>query len=310
MEYIYKDDTISEITRTTKPESLMDNIKGTIFHDNYLDYLSKCYASHNGIIVKPDYIWYTILCEMAVIIKNDPETYRYIFTDSTDKKDVEVFTEHPIKMPIDKLIEKVFAMIPSDLNSKDILLKFSTTTDNSTFAFSTSFLDTASPYYNYMMFMCGYNKINVLGTTDDYQIIREAIERLYVLFSGTELSTYLDKCNALVEDIITNFDNKTFWRDIFYVEFCGSGHQEEAKGWFSELFNKYPSVGYINNFSTHKSIVEYKNISTNKSYKMINGLFSSVVDGDYLIPDFEYYIINADGTVELQAKHTIREMSR
>lgn len=289
MEFIYKDDPISDIT-TQKPEGIMDNISGTVYHTNYLDYLSKCYASHHGIIIKPDFIWYTILCEMAVIIKNDPEPYRYIFTDSTEKKDVEVFTEHPIKMPIDKLIAKVFDLIPSNLNSNDILLNFSTTTDNSKIAFSTSFLDAASPYYNYMMFMCGYNKINILGTTEDYQLIREALERLYVLFSGTQLSAYLDKCNTLIEDIITNFDSKEFWKDIFYVTFCGSGHQEEAKGWFTDFFDKYPSIGYVNNFSTHNSIVEYKNITTNRSYKMMNGLFSSVEDSDYLVPDFGFYI--------------------
>jgi len=227
---------------------------------------------------------------MAEIIKNDPEPYRAIFTDSQDKKDVKVFTDDPIKMPIDRLVAAVFDLIPSNLNSNDILLDFSTTTESSTFAFSTSFLDAASPFYNYMMFMCGFNKIKVLGTTDDYQLIREAIERLYVLFSGTQLSTYLDLCNTYVEDIITNFDSEEFWKDMFFITHCGSGHQEEAKGWFSKFYEKYPSPGYVRNFNTHTSIVEYKNISTNRSYKMHSGILSSGVDGDYLVPNFEFYI--------------------
>jgi len=289
MEFIYKEDPIEKIM-SDKPEGIKDNITGSVFHTNYLDYLAKCYASHNSVIVKPDYIWYTILCEMAVIVKNTPETYRYIFTDSEGKKDVEVFTDDPIKMPIDKLVASVFDLIPSNLNSNDILLNFSTTTDNSTFAFSTSFLDAASPFYNYMMFLCGFNKINVLGTINDYQIIKKAISNLYVLFPGTQLSVYLNKCNTQIENIITNFDNKDFWKDIFYVTFCGSGHQEEAKGWFTNFFEKYPSPGYIKNFNTHTSIVEYKNISTDRNFKMSSGILSSAVDGDYLVPDFEFYI--------------------
>ena len=72
MEFIYKEDSIEKIM-SDKPEGIKDNITGSIFHTNYLDYLAKCYASHNGIIVKPDYIWYTILCEMAVIVKNTPD---------------------------------------------------------------------------------------------------------------------------------------------------------------------------------------------------------------------------------------------
>lgn len=68
MEFVYKNDSLGKVSGL-KPPSIMDNIQGTVYHRNYLGYLSKCYASHYGIVVKPDYIWYTILCEMAVIVK-------------------------------------------------------------------------------------------------------------------------------------------------------------------------------------------------------------------------------------------------
>jgi hypothetical protein len=267
----------------------MDNINGSIFHNNYLDYLSKCYATHYGIIVKPDIIWYTILCEIEAIVKSQPENYRHIFTDSNEKKDILVFTQDPVMMPIDSLIEEVFKLIPTGLKKEDILLNFSTTTKAETFAFSTSFLDAVSPYYNYMMYLCGFNKIKVLGTIEDYQMISDTLILLSVLF-GSEMLEYLAKCKTVIKKIIDGFDDQNFWNDIFTVEQCGSGHQEEADGWFCELFNKKPSVRYVENFPTHISLVEYKNITTGKEFIMNSGILSSNMDGDYLIPNFEFYI--------------------
>jgi hypothetical protein len=228
---------------------------------------------------------------MAVIIKNDPETYRNVFTDSDEKKEILALTGDPVKMPIDVLIDSVFRLIPSDLKQEDILLNFSTKTDSSTFAFSTAFLDTVSPYYNYGMYLCGYNKIKVLGTVEDYQLIIDTMVKLGNLFNvNDEINNYFEKCWGIINDIILNFEDLGFWEDIFFTKLCGSGHQEEAQGWFSKLFNTYPKLGYVSNFSTHVSLVTYKNISTGKSFDMKSGILSSIVEDDYLVPDFEFYI--------------------
>lgn len=290
MEFIYKNDEIKPVRKGSKPSSMMDTFTGTVFHNNYLDYLSKCYSSHNGIIVKPDYIWYTILCEMAVIVKNEPEKFRKIFTDSNIKKEVSVFTDHPVVMPIDTLIEEVFKLIPSELKKSDILLDFSTLTKKSIFGLSTAFLDAVSPYYNYSMYMCGYNKINVFGVVGDYQLIVDSMLRLVSIFEGTHITTYFAKCLVTLNAIIDNFDDKEFWKNIFYVTYCGSGHQEEAEGWFKDLFDVYPDVAYVSNFSSHISVIKYKNLDTGKSYEMKSGILSSVESSDYLVPDFEFYI--------------------
>jgi hypothetical protein len=280
---------------TQKPTALNDNIKGTVFHENYLQYLSTAYATHHGIVIKPDYIWYTILCEIAMLVKKEPAKYQQIFTDSKKKKEVSVPTLDPVVMPINTLIDALFDLIPKGLSREDILLNFSTTGKADTFGFSTAFLDAASPYYNYSMYMCGFNKIKVLGTVEDYKRMLKAINHLVldIFDMPDEISPvmeYLMKIALIVEDLKLNFDNREFWAGIFYVEFCGSGHQEEVRGWFSNLFAKYPDVGYVQNFSTHLSVINYKNITTDKEYTMNSGILSSVVENDYLMPEFEYYI--------------------
>lgn len=292
MEFIYKDDPIKPLGTNSyqKPTTLRDNIKGSVYHKNYLEYLSAAYRSHYGIVVRPDHIWYTILCEMATIVKNNPEKYRDLFTNSKDKKEILVFTMDPIVMPIRTLTDELFKLIPPGLDREVILLNFSTTDNPATFAFSTSFLDAASPFYNYSMYMCEFNKIKVLGNVPDYQLIAGNIEYLKTVIEPSPLHDYLTKVLVVIQKIIDRYEDRLFWKEIFFVRQCGSGHQEEAKGWFTELFNKYPKVAYVSNFPSHLSIVEYRNITTQRDYIMNSGVLSSAIEDDYMISNFEFYV--------------------
>lgn len=94
----------------------------------------------------------------------------------------------------------------------------------------------------------------------------------------------------MLDKIIVGFNNEKFWEDIFYVERCGSGHQQIVKGWFPELFDDFKGYKFMKAFPKHIAIVEYKNLSTDLSYKMKVGLFSSVINDGYLVPDFEFGI--------------------
>lgn len=289
MEFKFKNDELLAI-QSEKPNYLKDNIKGRVFHDTYLDYLHHGYAKHYGIVVKPDFIWFTILNEISRAVKANPEHYREIFTDSNDKKEVSVFTSDPIIMPIDLLLESVFKLIPNGLKKDNVVLSFSTSTSSSKLAFSTSFLEAASPFYCYSMFMCGFNKINVFGTVSDYEMMKQSIEDLSIIFSGKKIIKYFNKILGLIDKIIVGFEDKKFWQNIFYVERCGSGSQQIVKGWFHKLFDNFDGYKMMKAFPKHVAIVEYKNLSTDLSYKMHVGIFSSVIEDGYLIPDFEFGI--------------------
>lgn len=289
MEFKLKNDDLI-IIKSKKPDYIKDNIKGEVFHDTYLDYLHLCYANHYGIVVKPDFVWFTILNEISRCVKANPEDYREIFTDSDSKKEASVFTNDPIVMPIDSLLEKVFKLIPAGLEKETVVLNFSTSTASSKLAFSTSFLEAASPYYQYSMYLCGFNKINVLGTIEDYELMKNSIVNLSVVFVGKKIVKYFDKVSALIDEIIVGFDDEQFWKDIFYVKKCGSGSQQEVKGWLHTLFADFKGLKFMTAFPKHKAVVEYKNLSTDLSYKMEVGLFSSVIEDGYLVPDFEFGI--------------------
>jgi len=157
-----------------------------------------------------------------------------------------------------------------------------------------AFLDAMSPYYNYSMYLCGYNRIDVRGTRKDYGMILAAVLRLQEKIAGEEVKEYMERCYLLLSRLIDGFDHTEFWKEIFSPQICGSGHQEEVKGWFTDLFFKIPKVAYVRNFSTHVSILKYKELVTQKKYIMRCGLLSSAEQDGFLVPNFEYYINRDD----------------
>ena len=295
MEFNYNTKELINIEPITPTNYLSHNIKGSIQHRTYLEYLKLAYANHYGIEVKPDYLWFTILNEISRAVKEYPEDFRKIFTDSAEKKEISIATTDSIVMPVEHLLAQVFTLIPSALKKDDIVLNFSTITPASRMAFSAAFVDAASPYYSYLMYLCGFNKIKVLGTVEDYSLIKTGLIKLSSIFYNTILLDYFTRLEVLFTNLISRFDDKDAWLDIFFIENCGSGHQQVIKGWFADLFYEMKGVKEIKTFPKHISKINYKNLSTGKSYEMEVGVFSSNISEDgYLVPDFEYGVNEVD----------------
>lgn len=293
----------NDITRFTKNQCDKDttfirhnlyNLENAILHSNYLRYLETCWATHHTVVLTPDIVWYTLLCELALIIKDNPETYRSLFTDSQEKKKIEVFTDDPEFLPLDKIANELIRLVPSGL-AEHFLLKFSTSTDRSTFSHQAAFADAVSPYYDYFIKMCGISGVDVRGTTEDWQsifdswqVITEKLSQLRP--AGQQERIYYDKVTNILTHI-TSYE-KSFYSEIFRAEKCGSGSETELYGWFTELFFKQPDgVRKSSNFSTHISSVNYEHLQTKKKYKLKTGLFySSIAEGDTLEPDFGHII--------------------
>ena len=267
------------------------NIKSPNFlHKNYLEYLSICWNNHLGIAINPDVIWYVLLCELAAIIKEAPDLYRDLFTESDDKQVICVYTDDAEVLPIESIINVLKNKIPTD--SDLFLPKFSTSTKNSTNAFYCAFADMCSPYYEYCMFMCGIPKIRILGNKNDWEKLQNTwIDCIgLVVDKNKELSNYALVVTSILQTILDKFDSPEFWKDIFELNRCGSGSQYEVSGWFKDLFREKPSIKFINNYPSNISIVDYKNLSTQESFSMRTGIFSSVLDNNFLIPDFGCFI--------------------
>lgn len=265
-------------------EYINDNIEGyESFHQNYLFYLDKCYSEHHGIVFTPDILWYTILCELVQIVASDVEGYRHLFSKSKEKQTIIIDTADTTFMPLDRLIDALRFHVPTNI---DIFLPtFTTTSERSQMAMFASFADMCSPYYEYCTTCCGFPHIDVLGTPEDYQKISD-----YISLIGEVLFTpYLAKAKKTVDRIIENLDSPEFWNKMFFYVFCGSG-SEDYDGWWKDIYFKEPRTNLLENWASHISKVNYKDLTTNINYTMKTGLFVSNFVDDVLMPDFGYVI--------------------
>lgn len=265
-------------------EVINDNVYQT--HEDYLDYLEMTYEGDNGCVVKPDFIWFTILSELTQYINTDPDRFRKYFTTSDKKEKISVAGEHKngyVDIRLDLLTEKVLQKIPSNFTEDLIIPQFSTLTDNSKLAFMASFLESMSNYYTFGAVACGFSKIKVLGTIEDYQLMISTLNKIIGIIP--EFTDYLNVCISAIEEIIKYFDNKYFWHYICWTEH-GYG-VNTVDGWFTKFFRIYDgSVKSTNEFNKHIAKVPYIHEETGDEYITYLGIFTSTYEDGCYVPDF------------------------
>lgn len=152
-----------------------------------------------------------------------------------------------------------------------------------------------SPYYDYITSSCGIPRVKVLGTKQDWQLLEQKVHRMrtevfsHDLTTDKLLSVYLQGVEHQIRLIHTS-RSVDFWRDMFSINRCGSGHTDQVKGWiclfYRDSYQKRDKtrVVYMGkdffNYESHVSEVTWKNIDTQRKFKLSTGLFySNVVKG-------------------------------
>lgn len=243
----------------------------SVLHENYIKILDRAYAMDYGIEIKPDFIWFTILSEISRIVRNDPETFRkYFTTKSKDDEKIKISAHYDSEglFDVSEISKKLFELIPSDFTEEMIVPKFTTLTDESSFAFKTTFLETASSYYTYNAYACGYNKVKVYGEVSDYELMINTLDKIENIIP--EFSEYFKKCNDGINDVIKNWDDQEFW-SLICKSAWGYGVQV-IDGWFTKFFNDLrPATtsldgGGISGSSGTSSVVNHKSDKYKKKY--------------------------------------------
>lgn len=273
-------------------KTVRDCIGGKFRHTNYMEYLQMAWANHYGVIMSPDIFWFILLNESAGHIKNNSEHYRSLFTTAPEgKTDIIVPTADPQLIDLNLIAEELRKLVPTDI---DIFIPtFSTSTLSSSFAFQAAFADAMSPYYNYMMLLCGIPKVKIQGTAKDWNQLSDGIEKLKSLLNKDEnIVGYFDRIQNISKSIISNLEtpNADFWKNMFSLERCGSGGEVDVNGWIADMYIKKPRPAYVNNFPTNVAKVPYKLINTGQKFELKYGLFSSNIEDGFLVPDFGFII--------------------
>ncbi len=262
------------------------------YHKNYLEYLVGAWSQHHSIVISPDIVWFAILNEIAKGVVEMPDQHRPLFTRSPDKITIAVpvgVVDEPL--PVDLIVSELIGLVPIDATL--FIPKFSTTTEMAQLTHLASFAETCSPYYSYMTFMCGFRRIRMDGTADDYDLAMGRAIAIYNEFDriGSPLATWMSG-NMLpwlsnIADAYHKKDAKYF-ENMLSVERCGSGGEIEVDGWWSKIYRQQPKgVRKPENFPTQIARVPWINIETQRRFTLNCGLFYSTKDSDdFMQPNF------------------------
>tara|TARA_R110000772_G_scaffold17946_3_gene50113 strand:+ start:213706 stop:214632 length:927 start_codon:yes stop_codon:yes gene_type:complete len=262
-----------------------DVINGQYQHYSFIEYLKMAYDYHKGIIIKPDFIWHTVLYELSQVIMASPDKYRDFFTSQAEGKiEISVPTGDPQLIDLRLIIQELNELVPTD--TQNFLLEFSTTDLASEMAINAAFCEAVSPYYDYSMFLCGLPKMKIFGTPEDWDSIKTACNNLCDIFD--DHNPYLNSICDLVDKFKEGTDVEYF-ATIFNSQSEGSGSKLHIDGWVKELFIDKTHTKF-NDMPRQVSSVEYKFLNTGQDFKLHCSLFSSNLEDEYLVPEFGYVI--------------------
>ena len=211
----------------------------------------QAYVNHCPIVLSPDVLWVLIIQGFTRHVLANSEDLRTKFVDFQGKKEIAAFNiEYPTIASIPKEVWekdiKTYVEKISDYVGKDLVNllnpNFSTTTEIISQVGQLNIMSCMQNYFEYILFYggCGYPKITLEGTLDDYIKLKEKTLQLkkYDLdFWINEIIPILDK---IIETRKGNID-KEFWKKMYYNDegsILSSGTEQKVKkikGWLCKF---------------------------------------------------------------------------
>ena len=298
-------------------------------YPDYVDCLKEANEKHLEIVLSPDHVWFTLMCEVARLVEADPERYRSHFTtrpQGSDKIAIRIKTDKPQDLTtyIDRIIDQLRVLLPSNLATR-ALIDFSTITPTTLLAQHAAFADMAKSYYSYCgcQGAQGYHpppkpgiaKVHLMGTPDDWAKIRlywvEMAERLFDPNPSPELADYRYRVETVLGQlaVIARWQSRGRSGKPFEEgqEFLKLIYDETLhhNGWFMQLYVptrlKQPggSQGSIKTFQNVARVpyeAEFRD-GSKKKYTLIVGVLWKKLDGKMLVPEFGHEIL--EGLVDV-----------
>ena len=169
--------------------NLQVNFSTNITHAGLIYYMHLCWAQEKGACLRPDMIWHTIVGEIAHEVLQEPEYYRYLFTDSKDKQTVVQVVDDTTEISVELLVEQINHLIKNKeflsviCDTQEFLsvicdTRFKSEVANSNIAINMAFACMSTPFFNYMTRMCGIPFVEIKGGNEDWLALYHAISKL------------------------------------------------------------------------------------------------------------------------------------
>jgi len=275
---------LSKVHKLGSTRLLRQATEGNIEIGGLLYAVFHAWEEEQSVEIDPRHLWFTIVSQVAKVIKNDPSAYRHLFSTSTTKENVVIQTSRPDHVDPRWFVEKLAGKIASPELLALICDPFPTEPEGCvsfTEAMSTTLLEAASPCFNYLTTRCGLRGILLSGTADDWHTLVERISALQKLLGPTrQLQSFLPSSLAraqILRDVVLSgaTRNDNLVDTCFHTEkACMSGHIYQASGW---IFDFFPSK-ILAKCGATVTYAAWKDLDTSRLFYQAYGLTHAFYD--------------------------------
>jgi len=206
--------------------------------------VAEAYSKHHNLSIRPDDIWQAIISQFAFYVLAREDELRDTFVDFEGKKELKLLFGGSMKTftAWDSVPLLFLDLLDENIKSPGIrewyLPNFTTTTDADKVGAAAAAMCTFQNYFTYAVgFVCGIPQISLLGSVEDWEQLRQRIERLDTFDDGTGILT--EKWVPMLRHILDEFvvsaksgsgNNLDFWDQIMHsatLPYMG----EKLSGW-------------------------------------------------------------------------------
>ena len=252
------------------------------YQDNgFVHTVLEAYNHHYDLVIRPDDVWISILCQLSCHINSHAKEVRKHFVSHEGKKKLVILLQYIEPHQIDWVwfSRQMTNLMDEDMVDKDfkrwVMPAFSTTTKIDTDVTAMMMMAWMKSYYHFVgIRSCGIPTVTLDGTKDDWLEIQNRLERL------EEWDDVTRKWHVMLRPVlrkfIAAFDGEVdsdFWEHVVSNERLGSGGTDAFAGWitafcaFDQYGNFIDRFGYKSGGRTNRTFKPY--VLDGVSYPMI-----------------------------------------
>jgi len=234
--------TNGKIIKTTESE----NMVAPALNNGFVGAAFSAYNKHLNWEISPDDVWVSIIAAFAIYVDKNAEMMRPLFVSHEGQKELIAYSSGDIySADYDDMISQLTKQIDEQTLSNVapwIECNFSTTTKKSRTVSKLILMGTMKNYFAYKMCMlCGLPGVTLLGTLEDWNDIRQRIEKLKEFGYETQKNTgetsplieWSKIIGLVLDEFVNSYKGKVdtdFWNRVTMYMSGGSG-SSYMEGW-------------------------------------------------------------------------------
>lgn len=256
-------------------------------HSGFVYYLYYAWSNDMGICLRPDMIYYTIVCETINYLNKNKNIVGLL------KKNYKINVSLNKEDYIDEnLLFSILNEIFQDKSLCNILshTEFSSQPDNFNIVLKFASMKMAKTEFNCFSPLCGITQVDITDNYLDWLQLLDKIKLLSTIIPT--LQQYYDKCSDTIMKIISivcdgnnlnDSDNQSdFFENIFWLENKCTSRHYIINGWFANFYMRQYTT--LDEYPSHANYLPYTQYG--KKYIYAVGMTYSNYENNILYPQY------------------------